>query len=156
MRRPFQPIRRTAAAWAALAIAAVSGPSWAQAAADALVIDVRDLHSSKGQVLCFLYASAAGFPGDPARALAKTTAAIAEGTSVCRFAGLAPGAYAVAVVHDENGDGRLDRTALGMPAEGVGASNNPASHFGPPRFDQARFNYRGGAESLTVRVRYLR
>jgi uncharacterized protein (DUF2141 family) len=155
MRRPFQPIRRTAAAWAALAIAAVSGPSWAQAAADALVVDVRGLHSSRGQVLCFLYASAAGFPGDPVRALAKTSAPIAESTASCRFAGVAPGAYAVAVVHDENGDGRLDRNMLGMPTEGVGASNNPASHFGPPKFDQARFNYRGGGARLSVQIRYL-
>jgi uncharacterized protein (DUF2141 family) len=152
MRRLFQSHQCAAAVGAALALAA---PAQAQLNADALVVDVRGLHSGKGQVLCFLYASAVGFPGDPDRALAKTTASIAERSATCRLAGLAPGAYAVAVVHDENANGRLDRNVLGMPSEGVGASNNPVSHFGPPRFDQARFNYRGGADRLSVQVRYL-
>jgi uncharacterized protein (DUF2141 family) len=120
-----------------------------------LNIEVRGLRSDQGQILCFLYADASGFPADPKRALARVVAPIARRASTCRFAGVAPGAYAVAVVHDENGNGRLDRNLLGFPTEGVGASNNPVSHFGPPRFGDARFDYHGGIVTQSVQVHYL-
>ncbi len=146
------PIGGLALLLAALAIApiAIGLPGDA-----VLAVEVHGLRNGQGQVLCFLYASEAGFPADPARAIAKVAAPIAGRAATCRFAGLTPGGYAVAVAHDENGDGRLDRNLIGVPMEGVGASMNPISHFGPPSFDQARFDYAGGAMTLTVQVHYL-
>jgi uncharacterized protein (DUF2141 family) len=140
-----------AAALAGLAIA----PASLSQPTTGLVVEVEGLHSGQGQVLCFLYASAAGFPADPARAAQRVVAPIAGRAATCRFASLAPGGYAVAVVHDENDNGRLDRNLLGIPSEGVGASMNPVTHFGPPTFGAARFDYGGGARTLTVRVHYL-
>jgi uncharacterized protein (DUF2141 family) len=124
-------------------------------AANAISVEVRGLHSARGQVLCFLYASAAGYPQDASRAARRTTAAIVGGGATCQFVAVAAGQYAVAVVHDENDNGRLDRNLMGMPAEGVGASNDPVSHFGPPKFQDARFAYAGGHTTLVVHVHYL-
>jgi len=62
---------------------------------------------------------------------------------------------AVSVFHDENGNGKLDRNFIGMPKEGVGASNDAVGTLGPPKFDDARFSYKGGAQSLTIHLRYL-
>ena len=42
-----------------------------------------------------------------------------------------------------------------MPKEGVGASNDAAGSFGPPRFDDARFTYSGGVKAVTIHIRYL-
>jgi uncharacterized protein (DUF2141 family) len=120
-----------------------------------IVVDVNGLRNSRGEVLCYLYANATGFPQDPARAVGKVVAPIVRQAATCQFKGVAPGAYAVAVVHDENGNGRLDRNMLGIPTEGVGASNNPVSHFGPPKFDAARFDYGGGDRTLSIQLRYL-
>src|SRR5688572_13937210 len=39
------------------------------------------------------------------------------------------GIYALAVYHDADGNRSFNRNALGMPAEGVGFSNNPALLF---------------------------
>ena len=49
------------------------------------------------------------------------------------------GDYALAVIHDENGNARLD-TIAGIPREGFGFSRNPPIRFGPPRFAAARFD----------------
>jgi uncharacterized protein (DUF2141 family) len=57
----------------------------------------------------------------------------------CTFSGIAPGTYAVALFHDENGDGKLDTNFMGVPREGVGVSNNKLRSFGPPRWDDAKF-----------------
>jgi uncharacterized protein (DUF2141 family) len=150
----MRPVHRFAAA--AMAFSALAtGPTALALDVGVLSIEVRGLHSDRGQALCFLYAGGAGFPGDPARAVATVRAPIRERAAGCRFPDLAPGAYAVAVVHDENGDGRLNRNLVGLPAEGVGASNNPKSRFGPPKYDDARFDFPGGALTLSVLVRYL-
>jgi uncharacterized protein (DUF2141 family) len=61
----------------------------------------------------------------------------------------------VSVFHDENSNGKIDRNFMGIPKEGVGASNDAEGRFGPPKFDDARFTYRGGLNVLTIHVRYL-
>jgi uncharacterized protein (DUF2141 family) len=67
------------------------------------------------------------------------TSSISYGQSVCEFVGVASERYAVSVFHDENSNGKLDRNLLGIPREGVGASNNAVGHFGPLKFDDAAF-----------------
>ncbi len=46
----------------------------------------------------------------------------ATGTIELTFEDLAPGEYAIRLMHDENGNGSLDRNPLGMPIEGYGFS----------------------------------
>jgi|GEM_PF-6682608 len=46
--------------------------------------------------------------------------------------------YAVAVIHDENSNGKMDRKGFSfIPAEGVGVSNNYFG-FGPPSYKKAK------------------
>jgi uncharacterized protein (DUF2141 family) len=124
-------------------------------ASDSIKIVVVGLHSNDGEVDCALFASADGFPGDSSKAGKTAKSKIENGQAVCMFAGIPPGEYAVSVFHDENGNGKLDRNFMGMPKEGVGASNDAAGHFGPPKFDDARFSYKGGRSVLAIHVRYL-
>ena len=83
------------------------------------------------------------------------TSAIADKKAVCEFSGIAPGAYAVSVFHDENSNGKLDTKFMGIPREGVGASNNARGHFGPPKFDAAAFHFSGGRADLKIAINYL-
>src|SRR5215469_13026638 len=124
-------------------------------AADAIDVEVRGLRNSHGAANCYLYASADGFPLDLAKAQKRVAAPISGGAATCRFENVAPGAYAIAVVHDERGTGKLERNLMGIPTDGVGASNDPPAHFGPPSFAGARFSHAGGETRLVVHVRYL-
>ncbi len=124
-------------------------------AANSIKVVVVGLHSNDGEVDCALFGSADGFPGDSSKAGKTTRSKIANEQAVCIFGGVAPGDYAVSAFHDENDNGKLDRNFMGMPKEGVGASNDAAGHFGPPKFDDARFNYPGGRSVLAIHVRYL-
>ena len=78
----------------------------------------------------------------------------ASGDSELRFAGLPSGDYALALIHDENGNNRLD-TMMGIPREGFGFSRNPVIRFGPPKFDAASFPVGNGTVGQTVRVKYM-
>jgi uncharacterized protein (DUF2141 family) len=89
--------------------------------------------------------------GDPqARRLSVPTAQAAE----LKFNDLPSGGYAIALIHDENGNGKLD-TLFGIPKEGFGFSRNPVIRFGAPRFSAARFDVTSGTVDETVRVKYM-
>lgn len=116
--------------------------------------DVTGLRSTKGQVLACLTTRADRFPDcqkDPnaRRLIVQTMAA-----RTLSFEGLPSGDYALALIHDENGNGRLD-TMMGIPREGFGFSRNPAIRFGPPRFAEARISVTSGAVDQNVKVKYL-
>ncbi len=71
-----------------------------------------------------------------------------------RFTDLPSGTYAVSLIHDENGNGRMDM-ALMMPREGFGFSRNPRIGMGPPRFTAAAFAISGPRVQQQVRIRYM-
>ncbi len=117
--------------------------------------DVTGLRSAKGQVLVCMTMRADYFPGcqdDPA---ARRLRVAADSATGLKFTGLPTGNYAIALIHDENGNNRLD-TMFGIPREGFGFSRNPAIRFGPPRFDAAQFPVSGGMQvGTSVRVKYM-
>lgn len=118
-------------------------------------VSIDGLRSDKGDVICALYSSAEGFAKDDAKAIAHAESVIADRRGACEFTDLQPGTYAIAVFHDENSNGRLDRNFLGIPREGVGASNNAKGRFGPPSFHDASFAYAGGSLDLNIEIGYL-
>lgn len=75
--------------------------------------------------------------------------------AVCEFSGIEAGTYAVSVFHDENSNGKLDTKFMGIPREGVGASNGAIGHLGPPKFDAAAFHFSGGRLNLKITISYL-
>ena len=140
------------------ACALLSGHALAQtqpASRDSIRVEITGLHSDKGPVLCALFSPTGDFPKKPDKAVAHGVSVIADGHAVCEFPAVAPGTYAISVVHDENSNGKLDTNFLGIPREGVGASNNAKGHFGPPKFDDAAFRFSGGRLVLKITIAYL-
>lgn len=114
---------------------------------------VEGLRSRRGDIIVCLTSDPAHFPdcdGDPASRHVKVAAA----DPVVGFPSLPSGSYALALIHDENGNGRLD-TMFGVPREGIGFSRNPRVTFGPPRFAAARFAVGTGTVAESVRLKYF-
>jgi uncharacterized protein (DUF2141 family) len=74
--------------------------------------------------------------------------------NVLKFPAVTPGSYAVMVYHDENLNGRLDKSANGMPQEGWGFSRNARGHYGPPTFDDARIDIKAGNNDVALDMVY--
>lgn len=115
--------------------------------ASGVTIEVSVLRSQRGTVACRLYAQGGGFPSEPTHI--KEQRVKAAGPTVrCSFTELPAGTYAVAVLHDENGNGTLDTNFLGIPKEGVGVTMNPKPRMRAPRWDEAKFELAAGAHPV--------
>jgi uncharacterized protein (DUF2141 family) len=111
------------------------------------------VRSNKGMLRICLTGDPANFP-DCVDDTNATTRSVSADIRKVRFEGLPYGDYAVAVIHDENGNAKLD-TFAGIPREGFGFSRNPPIRFGPPKFDAARFSIKDDAEKQQVKMRYI-
>ncbi len=138
-----------------LVFAAMARTASHRGSENAIHAHIEGLHSDRGQVVCALFAAANDFPKRIDRAFARTTAQIISGRATCEFPGIPAGVYAVSVFHDENLNGRLDTNWLGIPREGVGASNNPKPRMGPPKFAAAEFQHSAASMDIEIFVRYL-
>ncbi|HEV2733045.1 MAG TPA: DUF2141 domain-containing protein [Terriglobales bacterium] len=153
---PTQSIRAVFFLLAAILLLAEPGLPQIQAPqANVIHVEIGGLLNDKGQVSCALYSSPDGFPKKSEKAVARVNSAISDNQAVCEFFGIAPGTYAVSVFHDENSNGKLDANFMGIPREGVGASNGARGHFGPPKFDAAAFHFSGGRVNLKITITYL-
>lgn len=117
-----------------------------------LHIEIDNLRSTKGLVQLCLTDNQKYFPecDDDPKARHMTVNASA-GKAV--FSSLPTGSYAVAIVHDENANSRLDKFA-GIPREGIGFSRNPKFTFGPPKFRNALFAASKSENHERIKVKY--
>ena len=76
-----------------------------------------------------------------------------DGAAVWQVQTLSAGRYAVAAYQDLDDDGTLDRSALGIPTEPYGFSNDARGRYGPPSFDAAAVTLAPGSTELTIALR---
>jgi uncharacterized protein (DUF2141 family) len=119
-----------------------------------LEVRVTGLKSQAGRVYVSVFRTADGFPGDARKA--HRTAAVPAGQlrGGLPFEGLPFGTYAVVLFHDENGNGAMDVTLIGIPKEGTGVSNNHV-RMGPPLFEHAKFELNRDRVVQSIVMRYL-
>jgi uncharacterized protein (DUF2141 family) len=122
---------------------------------NAIRAHIEGLRSDRGQVVCALFAAADDFPKNIDWAYARTAAQIMARQATCEFRNVPAGIYAISVFHDENGNGKLETNWLGIPREGVGASNNPKPRMGPPKFAAAKFQHSEASMDVEIIMHYL-
>jgi uncharacterized protein (DUF2141 family) len=122
---------------------------------DGINISVTNLRNNKGYVLISLFKDGVGYPDNTDKAFRKGQVSIKDGKASIAFYGLPKGTYAVAILHDENNDQKMNKSGLGLPKEGYGFSNNVMGAFGPPSFNRASFKYAGsGLSQVNIRTKY--
>jgi uncharacterized protein (DUF2141 family) len=135
---------------AAIALALLAPPTLAREdGAASLRLEVSALRNTKGMLACRLFSDAAGFPDG--EGLRTVRVAITGSQGSCVFDDVTPGTWAVAVIHDENGNGRLDKNFLGIPSEGYGVSNNRTYAASSPKWEESRFTV-APREPVVLRV----
>jgi uncharacterized protein (DUF2141 family) len=128
---------------------------FAQTPCPGIHVKILNIKNSIGTVACALFESSDGFPADYLRMATNVMVIKIRKTQArCDFEDIPPGTYAMAVVHDENMNGKLDTNWLGVPTEGYGFSNDAKGILGAPSFSAASFMYDGQNDDLTISLRY--
>jgi len=120
-------------------------------------VAVTALRNHDGVVMACMTTDEGHFPrcrGDAASYRANVSADGAPETLVISFPDVRPGTYAIALLHDENGNGRADKAAM-IPREGFGFSRDARVRMGPPTFDDAAFAVGTQPVQQTIRMRYM-
>ena len=122
-----------------------------------LKIECTNLRNQAGQVVVVVWDNADDFRSDDGSKAVTTVTAAASGETVVLDAGDLPaGDYAVAILHDENENSKLDLTpALELPTEGVGFSNNPRMGLKGPDWASCSFSHQAD-ETISIAFKYWR
>lgn len=141
---------------AALPAAAQAAPAGCTGPPSATWINVvlDGMRSGRGQAAVTLYAdNSRKFLVRHGSLYVGRAPASAGTTRTCIFLP-APGIYALAIYHDENGNQSFDRSAIGLPAEGYGFSNNPPTLVGLPSFRSVRLAIPRSGMTTRIQMKY--
>lgn len=129
--------------------------AFAQTECPGIRVNVLGIRNSTGTVDCALFNSPEGFPNEFLHfATNVMVIKIRDTKARCYFEDIPPGTYALAVIHDENMNGKLDTKWTGVPKEGYGFSNDAMGFLSAPSFSAASFEYDGQTLDLTISLRY--
>ena len=146
---------RCIAVFAALVFASFPAIAVAQSPCPGIHVKILDIRNSTGAVACALFESPEGFPTEFLYSATNIMVIKIRDTQArCDFEDIAPGTYALAIIHDENMNGKLDTDWLGIPTEGYGFSNDATAVLGAPSFSAASFPYDGRTLDLTISLNY--
>ncbi|MFD1873449.1 DUF2141 domain-containing protein [Hymenobacter bucti] len=113
----------------------------------ALRIEVLNVEPNKGKVVLALYKDKASWLKTPYR---KLTLPTDKSTQTVVLA-VPPGAYAISIFQDTNGNGELDQNFVGIPKEPIGFGNN-YHPFGKPKFESAVINYAPASKLAAIKL----
>jgi uncharacterized protein (DUF2141 family) len=131
-------------------------PSQADAASGGtLTVTISGLGNQQGQVCFSLFSGRQGFPSNGAYAIQASCVSATSTPVVLTFQHLNVGNYAVAVFHDNNGDGILNRNWLGIPTEAFGFSQNPRILTSAPQFGDSAVLVAGSQTAIQIRLQSL-
>ena len=129
-----------------LSAAIIAGSAITCRAADLFIV-VEGANPATGQILLSVFDRPVVWMSHPVAA--QSLPVRPDGTGTATFT-LDVGTYAVALIHDANGNGKMDTNAIAIPTEAFGFSNHARAHFGPPAFRKAAFDLPGQGAHLTI------
>jgi len=104
-----------------------------------LNINIENINPSKGQLMIAVYNSKQLYMKTE-KAFSKQILKLnGKNAEFIQFKDLPMGEYSVAVIHDENNNGKLDTNIFGIPTEAYGFSNNIRPKFRAANWDETKF-----------------
>ncbi len=117
--------------------------------ADTLSMKIDNIQDAKGKIMISI-GDASAFDGKGSNVVQIILPARTGSISFTTDA-LPAGTWAARVLHDVNSNNEMDSNMVGMPKEPWGMSNNARGNFGPPKFEDARFEMKGDT-ALAIKV----
>jgi uncharacterized protein (DUF2141 family) len=146
-------MKRILAALALLTL--LPGAALAQSAAESckLLVHIDGFRNQKGDAGVTVFTSPDGWPENNDKAFMHGSHPFTGDKTTVELQ-LPAGRYAIAVIHDENSNHKLDRNMIGWPKEGFGFANNPKVGLSAPSFDAAAMQVTCPVTETTIHLIY--
>lgn len=118
-----------------------------------LHVQVLQANSDNGKIRILIFAQPEGFPDQMEKAIKNYSISPKNKGCELSIEGLPAGFYAISVIHDEDGNGKLNTNPVGYPTERYGFSNNPKIYFSPPSFEKASFELKNSPHTVRINLR---
>lgn len=112
-----------------------------------VTVTIENINNTRGQMMIGLHNSDTFMKANAVQSIARK---IKGNTLTVTFEDVAPGAYSIMVLHDENSNQKMDFSGDGMPIESYGISNNPTL-MGPPTFSDGEFEVK---ENVSINIEF--
>jgi len=142
-------MRRLPLLIAFVALALGIGPAMA---AD-VTVTIDQIESASGKVYVTLWGSKETWLDDQ-KSLQNIGQPAAVGSVSFVMHDVAPGRYAIATFHDENGNGQMDFNFIGYPTEGYAFSRDIRPFLSAPSFESCAFDIGIDDAALTIHMVY--
>jgi uncharacterized protein (DUF2141 family) len=120
-----------------------------------ITVTVTNMRSTEGVVRACITTDPNEFPKCDDKATSMNMVTPADQNVKFTFKNVPTGRYAIALLHDENNNGKADRALFMMPTEGFGFSRDAKVRMGPPKFEAAAFDVAGKPITQTIKMRYM-
>ena len=132
----------------------VSAPAQSTAAESCkLLVHIDGFRNQKGDAGVTVFASPDGWPENNDKAFLHGGHPFTGDKTTVELQ-LPGGRYAIAALHDENSNHKLDRNMFGWPKEGFGFSDNPKVGLSTPSFDAAVMQVACPVTETTIHLIY--
>ncbi|MBZ9630111.1 DUF2141 domain-containing protein [Salegentibacter sp. LM13S] len=112
-----------------------------------ITVSVENLSSEEGKVYFALFNEDNFLKKAP---IQGEVSEIKEGVAQITFSEVPTGTYAITAYHDKNGNQQMDFESNGIPKENYGVSNNQMNLYGPPLWEDAKFEFDGSEKALQL------
>ena len=118
-------------------------------------IKVEGIRSQKGRLMLAMYHNEDNFLKNLRPAGAIQRMIFGNSIEVVFKGAFSPGEFAIALFHDEDGNGAMKSSSGGIPLEGFGFSNNPSLSRGKPGWKDTKFQVNGSKHFEVIRLTYI-
>lgn len=110
-------------------------------AQNTIEVSLTKFSSNEGIVMVGLYNEAGDFLD---KTFMSISSEIVDKEAKVTFTDVPDGIYAISSYHDEDDNGRLNMILGMIPTESYGCSNGARGYFGPPTWEDAKFEVKDG------------
>ena len=118
-----------------------------------IVLQIENIASKEGAIQIALYQGESNFLKEGKELFPKMIKPITDSTATLEIPDVPFGTYAIAIYHDENGNGELDKNLVGIPKEAYSFSNNPKIKWRAPNYAETKFEFSSDKKVLDLRLR---
>jgi uncharacterized protein (DUF2141 family) len=118
-------------------------------------VHITGIRSDKGKIILKIFKDQATFEKEQAFKTQSFDKKTLKNGELNVSIDLPPGTYGITLLDDENNDGKLEKSFVGMPKEGFGFSNFFLQKMKKPTFEEFKTQIKKDENKVQIKVKYM-